>query len=738
VRISRLVAVTSTRSLLLERPSGGTGVTDTFGLDTRAPSGGGATAMVELAPDHARYSLLELLGRGAMGEVHLARDEDLLRKVAVKRMAPEVLKSPPLAARFFDEAQITAQLDHPHIVPVYGIEVGSDGALGYSMKLVQGRTLTALLADAAIAERKDPSLARTALSGRLEVFLKVCDAIAFAHERGVIHRDLKPDNIMVGRHNEVYVMDWGICRVIRAADRGDGIVLTAPASKESPSERTQIGQVMGTPLYMSPEQASGRNAELDGRSDLYTLGLILQELVTLQRARQGVTLDEVIVQAVSGSRAAPEHVNPNVSIPRELRAIVARAAAAEPSARYASVDELGADLRRFLRGDAVAAEPDSWLQAMARKVARNRLKALAVMASALLLAASSVILTLNHERSALAARRIQEQARQSFLTAVQQRAHAIDDRFLRDERYLGELASRATEVLAHADVRNAPAPYFDDAFDSPRSAPPDLASSPFYHRPISLGWPVIKLAPGIDRRTVDHDVRMLSLLAPAERATVEAGVDGDDRSSRALRARFAEHGGEIVRAFVSLESGVHASYPGVGGFGAGYDPRKRPKYLLAAGKTGIRWGNPYLDPFGLGTVLPASVALHAEDGAFLGVVGIVTTFDHIREKLLKLPGAWRVVRAYLVDDDGNVVTQTDEERIAGGARPPGGDLEIELPVTLRPLDIPRVRDAIVAHGAGYVELGRSQGSRIVAYYPLSSLGWYYVVETDPATLPGGA
>ena len=740
VQVSRLIAVSSEHTLVFEQRgddgAATAGLPEGADVAIVAPQGkSNSSARHELAPKRARYSMLRLLGRGAMGEVHVARDEDLLRKVAFKRMAPDMLRSTPLAARFINEAQVTAQLDHPHIVPVYGVEVGADGTPGYSMKLVQGRTLSAIIADATTGlESAKPEDVTRGLAERLELFLKVCDAMAFAHGKGVLHRDLKPDNIMVGRYNEVYVMDWGICRLVRSAETAlDATLIVAEAT--SPDQRTHVGAIMGTPCYMSPEQAHGQNATLDGRSDLYTLGLILYEIAALKRARNGATLEEVLAQAADGVTPALAHRDKRFGIPRELGGIVAKATAPARERRYASVRELADDLRRYLRGEAVTAAPDTRFQAAARWVGRHRSRALAMMAALLLLAAGAVIVSLIQARVALARAAQEERTTERFLSAAQGQAHVIDDRFFRKERLLAELASHAAEAVANADPRSATRTYFSDDFASPASAPPDLASSEFYGRPISLEWPVVKLAPGVERSAVERDVRVLGLLRPALRTAIEEGVDGTDRSTEALRARFAASGGEIVRAFVSLENGVHMSYPGVAGYRASYDPRTRPKYLLAAHQRGIRWGNPYRDPFGLGTMLPASTALYGTDGEFLGVAGIVTTFDHIRDTLLGLPGQPGVEEALLVDDDGRVVTATkDEGERARQSQVTASDEESEPPIELPPLRFSAVRNAIEKKGSGHIELDTVTGRRIVTFYRLSSLGWYYVVVADPERL----
>ena len=202
-----------------------------------------------------QYRMLGTIGQGAMGEIQIARDQELGRTVAFKRMLPELARDAAMAARFFAEAQITAQLDHPNVVPIYDFEVAPDQSLGYAMKLVEGLTMTKVIEDAReLLRLEGPAREPARLADRLRNFLAVCDAMAFAHAKGVLHRDLKPDNVMVGRHGQVYVMDWGICRVIGTPDEAPGEVEARIGASEVHG-RTRYGAIIGTPAYMSPEQA---------------------------------------------------------------------------------------------------------------------------------------------------------------------------------------------------------------------------------------------------------------------------------------------------------------------------------------------------------------------------------------------------------------------------------------------------------------------------------------------------
>jgi serine/threonine-protein kinase len=340
------------------------------------------TAYVPEARD--RYTLSRLHATGGIGRVWLARDASLGRDVALKELRPERAGHPAQWGRFLREAQVTGQLEHPGIVPVY--EVGrrpDDQAPFYTMRFVRGRRL----AEAARAYHERCGRGE---AGPLEVrelltaFVGVCHAVAYAHSRGVLHRDLKPQNVVLGDFGEVIVLDWGLAKVMGEAG-GDATVDSAPVALagEGSRDETVAGQVLGTPAYMAPEQAEGRQDLLDARTDVYGLGAVLYEVLAGRPPFGGGDTTTVLRRVAHEAPQPPRVVAPGV--PRALEAVCLKALAKRPERRYASAKELAEDVKRFLADEPVTAYRDPLMTRLTRWGRRHRTPA-AVVAVALLTA----------------------------------------------------------------------------------------------------------------------------------------------------------------------------------------------------------------------------------------------------------------------------------------------------------------------------------------------------------------
>lgn len=267
------------------------------------------------------------IGRGGMGSIRRLFDPELRRRVAMKVLEPST--DPQAEQRFIDEARITGLLDHPNIVPVHDLVVDSTGTASYTMKLVEGETLTEVIA-------RQQSVAD--LEHILGCLIKVCEALSFAHLRGVIHRDLKPDNIMIGSHGQVYVMDWGCAQVI-----GDDRSLVD-------GRQDRDGMVIGTVAYMAPEQARGQVSRIDARTDVFGVGAMLYAVLTGSAPYPGPALAALPRAQERDVKPPGDHADNPVSPPPHLCEIAMKAMAADPDDRFQSADELADKLRVFLKG----------------------------------------------------------------------------------------------------------------------------------------------------------------------------------------------------------------------------------------------------------------------------------------------------------------------------------------------------------------------------------------------------
>jgi len=316
-----------------------------------------------------KYSILEEFAKGGTSTVSIAKDRNLRRIVAIKSLKKEAESNPELLNSFVAEAKVTAQLDHPGIIPIYGLSSDDENGIHLAMKLVNGKTLRDYLRNIILNYRIrgiDSFDEDLMLRKRLEIFLHVCDAIAYAHHRNVMHRDLKPENIMIGKYMEVFVMDWGLAKII---------------PKEGEPETTP-NRLAGTPRYFSPEAL--RQERCDARSDIFTLGLILQEVVTLEFAIQGNDEKEQMEHIINGNISPIEHLF-HRKIDKPLQAIIKKATAYWPQERYQTVDDLADDLRRYMAGHAVSACPDTCFSKLARYIVRYRMEFLSGFIGLLLL-----------------------------------------------------------------------------------------------------------------------------------------------------------------------------------------------------------------------------------------------------------------------------------------------------------------------------------------------------------------
>jgi serine/threonine-protein kinase len=337
-------------------------------------------------PAGDRYRPLRFHDRGNLGEVWVAEDMELRREVALKRIQ-ERRGDVESRRRFLIEAEVTGRLQHPGVVPVYGLVRDANGEPYYAMRFIEGESLKQAVAQFHAADRQprhDPGERNLALRELLNRFVAVCKTVAYAHSKGVIHRDLKPANIMLGKYGETLVVDWGLAKRLRAPEAGPGSDAEAPGpGPDAGGGGTRTGWAQGTPAYMSPEQAEGRWDEVGPTSDIYSLGATLYTLLTGELPRYQSF--EVGRQVKRGALVPPRRVNGKV--PPALEAVCLRAMALPPEGRYGSAQELAQDVEKWLADERVTAYREPVTASLARLARRHK----PVVAGGLALLVSAVV-----------------------------------------------------------------------------------------------------------------------------------------------------------------------------------------------------------------------------------------------------------------------------------------------------------------------------------------------------------
>jgi serine/threonine-protein kinase len=578
------------------------------------------------ANEQGRFHLLRLHDRGGLGEVYVALDRELNRQVALKRIKAEQADNPQGRARFVVEAEITGNLEHPGVVPVYSLGHDESGRPYYAMRFIKGDNLrheADRFHQADARPGRAPGERAVELRRLLRRFLDVCNAIDYAHSRGVLHRDIKPSNVMLGRYGETLVVDWGLAKSVGRTDHAAAAVdaegTLAPGSGSS-LQPTLTGAQMGTPAYMSPEQAAGRLDRLGPASDVYSLGATLYYLLTGKPPFEGPDLPEVFRQVERGEFAPPRLVNPRVD--KALEAICMKAMALDPGRRYPTARALFEDVEHWLADEPVGAyrEPRG---VRLRRWGRRHRPLVAGMAGLLVtallaLGAGTVLLGrvnrhIQEQRDEAARQRDEAQRQRDLARENFDRARGAVNTFLTqfsEERQLNQpgLQPLRKQLLAQAltyyqdfikqragdsGLQREMAEAYRRAGDITGEIGSRDEAIATYARGIALFGPLVAASP--------DDIELRSSLG---RAQLMLGY-------YSLRAGQGEQGERAVRAAIALFEPLEAEFPEVSEFG-----RRLGRCYDLLGVVGLESGryreyDPYWDQ--ATEVLRRTIARHPDD-----------------------------------------------------------------------------------------------------------------------------
>lgn len=662
----------------------------------------------------SQYQVIERFAEGGTATVSVARDKNLRRYVAVKTLKPEAESNAKTVAAFVSEAKVVAQLDHPAILPVYGL-AGDDGdTMHLCMKLVAGRSLREYLREV-ISQYKDDETEAAAIRNRLEIFLKVCEAIQYAHDRKILHCDLKPENIVIGEYGEVYVVDWGLARKI--PDDGNCI---------------ENATINGTPRYFAPETL--RDGRYCVTSEVFTLGLILQEIVTLR------TAVEDRLQPIAECTPSPVKHLFDFRIDRALEAIIRKAEDKDPANRYPGVAELADDLRRYLAGSAVSALPEDAFSRFVRWTSRRRRECAAAFLAALCLLCAVVALSIFGQLRT--ARQAHTEARMidylSDRTATT--AARLDLTALQIQEQLLALARISAYLIEHnspeADAwRKAFRPSLTEIGQSEKG----MIYSPYYQRLTAMDYGNYSFAPDADRERCFDFMRKTSPVLRKMRNIVlgsQTGYNFDPKDYDKLTMAYLYRGFPVRSVFIGTEDGLKLLYPWRGNFARAIDPRKRQWYIAAKDRRAPVWGKPYMDFDSIsGLSIPCSVPIIDFQDRFVGVAGLDLSVNKLTERVLWQGNVGKyVVEKAVVNRRGETVFSSRSEYFNKKFDPEQYHHDADFKTPL--FATTAVRDRILKSGRDFGTFIIEEDGRklLYSFAVLEVWGMYYVTVADYETL----
>ena len=594
------------------------------------------------------YELKDKFSEGSQGIIRSAFDKSLKRHIVVKslKVDKEEEHAKKDANLFVSEARIMAQLDHPSIIPLYGLHCGAESKLHLAMKHIHGKTLQKYLKDIILLYEREGVEnfdEKRSISTRIEYLIKVCEAVDYAHCKGVIHRDLKPENIMIGNYGEVYVMDWGLACLIK------------PGKKTCPQKPKEKVELVGTPCYIAPELIKG--APCSPQSDIFSLGMILFDIVTLHRAAGGRTVNDVLKNIINRKYSPFKHKFLKGKLSNDLKAIFEKAVCPVPEQRYKSAHDMAEDLKLYLMSEETSARPDNIFRKCTRAMVNHKLITSLVVLIILLCLSASTIYSLSEQNSLMKEQRVREAMLTNFQGSVARQGHAMERIFHNFGNQLANLSYQAGRLLGGRVTEDGRVYLIKDYLKT-STAPPDYTYSPAYRQKISLDYPVFKL--GDSAKLTDKTSKKIIALSPMfKHIMFESDSILKDKTEKAARNIIINQGVTLSWVYVGLKNGSILCYPGGNIYSQKYDPRKRPWYQKAlTRKKQELWSKPYKDAFSSNIVMSCTKCIYDDKGVFQGIAAMDISLDYIRERMFgnkSIPG----MKEYLLSKKYRIILSSD-------------------------------------------------------------------------------
>ena len=592
------------------------------------------------APDFtSRFQFICHYAAGGVGIVSKAKDVVFDRIVAVKTLNDKLKDDPRAIASFLYESRLNANLDHPSIVPVYALGKSRDGRWECVTKFIHGSSLNAFIDK--IREKYDTKKISNpqehhALVSRLEYFLKICEAVEYCHSMKIVHGDLKPDNILMGKFGEVYLMDWG-------------------CAKET---GTKPDQISGTPNYLPPEYL--REKTVTPLIDIFALGMILFEMTTLRRGKQvcsGKQSDDCTCRVVFDPKNYI-HYLPKLKIGPRIRAIISKAVNPDPAERYQTVGALSSDIRHFIYDEEVSAAPDNLFQKLFRKIYRNRMKTVLVTGGIFLLLCGGLFFSYYRANKAEQRHSTDMMRRLTLQAYTDYLATNLEKRFLTTQAQLLLFADNLLEDTLENNPRTSR--FYDSIlYRNPKTSPPGMLRSKYYPNPVNLSHmvrtiPENQKEPGMKLRDPKEYVYICNKILLYDL------FSHNTNDSRDIHNELLSRENRIQRLYIQWADGTRYSYPGTydDPATAAYRHRWNPGPDSGIGRK-IFWSTPYRGVTGTHRIA-CRYPLFTPQNKYLGLAGIETRLEKMLEPLIRANQADPVHKLFLLTKQGTAL------RITGG------------------------------------------------------------------------